>query len=172
MEARPTPSNEHVSRQMRSMPRRNTKPEVALRRELHRMGLRFVLGGHGLAGNPDVVFTRRRIAVFVDGCFWHRCPEHAVQPKSNSEWWAQKLAGNVDRDRRADQCLTDTGWTVVRVWEHEDPIEAACSIYRLWNEHDPRFVPGTQRSTYDPPASPPMLPGSRARELDSNQGSR
>lgn len=108
--------------------RRDTAPEVALRRELHRRGLRFFVDRAPLPGlrrRADLVFPRRRIAVYVDGCFWHRCPVHATDPKNNSEWWAAKLAGNVARDRDTDARLTAAGWTVVRIWEHEDPLVAA-----------------------------------------------
>ena len=108
--------------------RRDTAPEVALRRELHRRGLRFFVDRAPLAGlrrRADLVFPRRRLAVYVDGCFWHRCPVHATDPKNNSEWWAAKLAGNVARDRDTDARLAAGGWTVVRIWEHEDPLVAA-----------------------------------------------
>jgi DNA mismatch endonuclease (patch repair protein) len=73
----------------------------------------------------DLVFPRHRVAVYVDGCFWHRCPDHATFPKNNAEWWAEKLAGNVARDRDTDARLTAAGWTVIRIWEHEDPVRAA-----------------------------------------------
>lgn len=72
-----------------------------------------------------MVFTRWKVAVFVDGCFWHRCPEHATFPRSNQEWWAEKLAGNVSRDRDTDERLVRAGWSVVRVWEHESIENAA-----------------------------------------------
>ncbi len=73
----------------------------------------------------DLVFPRRRVAVYVDGCFWHCCPEHATYPKNNARWWADKLAGNVARDRDTDARLGAAGWLVVRVWEHEDAQVAA-----------------------------------------------
>jgi DNA mismatch endonuclease (patch repair protein) len=114
------------------MPRRDTKPEIALRRELHARGLRFRKEYRALPGRPDVVFTRARLVVFVDGCFWHRCPEHATFPKTNAAWWAAKLEANVARDRRQDQQLVDDGWTVVRVWEHE-AVNASCDrIEATW----------------------------------------
>ena len=78
----------------------------------------------GLRSEADVVFPRERVAVFVDGCFWHSCPDHGVLPKSNREWWEHKLLATVDRDRDADRRLAEGGWTVVRVWEHE-PVAAA-----------------------------------------------
>lgn len=103
--------------------RTDTKPEVALRSELHRRGLRFrkdhpirVEGRRPI--RPDVVFTRARVAVFVDGCFWHRCPKHGNDPRSNSSYWGPKLARNVERDREVNTRLAAAGWRVVRIWEH------------------------------------------------------
>jgi DNA mismatch endonuclease (patch repair protein) len=83
---------------------------------------------HGSRRRADLVFTRARVAVFIDGCFWHGCPAHASAPKSNKEWWAQKLGANVRRDRDTDATLEASGWTVIRVWEHEDPEDAAARI--------------------------------------------
>lgn len=74
---------------------------------------------------PDIVFTRARVAVFVDGCFWHRCPEHGSSPKSNADWWRRKLDANVRRDRTTDEALAEAGWMVLRIWEHEDIATAA-----------------------------------------------
>jgi len=116
------------------MPRRDTGVEVVLRRELHRLGLRFRIHVRTLPGTPDVALTRARVAVFVDGCFWHRCPDHGTSPKNNSAWWAAKLDGNVERDRRKDQQLQDLGWMPVHVWEHEDSVAAAGRIYGIWRE--------------------------------------
>ena len=79
------------------------------------------------------MFTRAKVAVFVDGCFWHRCPQHGTEPKANAAWWKVKLDRNVDRDRETDQVLTAAGWTVIRVWEHEDPIEAARRVVTAVN---------------------------------------
>lgn len=109
-----------MSRQLTS----GTRPEVLLRKELHGRGLRyrvdFSLLAVGLARRrADLVFPRHRVAVFVDGCFWHSCPEHRTSPKSNSSWWGTKLATNVARDRETDNRLVEAGWTVIRVWEHE-----------------------------------------------------
>src|SRR5690606_9690758 len=80
---------------------------------------------------PDIVFPRARVAVFVDGCFWHCCPEHATYPRSNARAWREKLRKNVLRDRETDRLLSDAGWVVVRVWEHEDPAEAADRIQQV-----------------------------------------
>ena len=108
--------------------RRDTKPEVALRRELHRRGLRYFVDRapvKGMRRRADLVFPRRKVAVYVDGCFWHSCPVHATKPRNNAQWWADKLAANVARDRDTDTRLIEEGWRVVRIWEHEDPVVAA-----------------------------------------------
>jgi DNA mismatch endonuclease (patch repair protein) len=97
---------------------RDTKPETALRSALWRRGLRF-RKTTGLRGKPDIVFATARVVVFVDGCFWHRCPEHQTRPASNAAFWDGKLSENVARDRRTDAALEAEGWTVVRIWEHE-----------------------------------------------------
>jgi DNA mismatch endonuclease (patch repair protein) len=129
---RPAPLSATVSAQMSRMPRASTAPELMLRRELHRRGVRFRVNLKELPGRPDIAFTRARIAVFVDGCFWHRCPEHGTLPKNNREWWLAKLDRNVERDREKDTLLREAGWTVVHLWEHEDPIAAADRVERLW----------------------------------------
>ncbi|MGY0502635.1 very short patch repair endonuclease [Nocardia sp. FBN12] len=123
-----------TSARMSKQRRVNTNPELALRRELHRAGLRYFVDRPPIKGQrrrADVVFPRLRIAVYVDGCFWHRCPDHATDPKNNAQWWAEKLAANVARDRATDAALTAAGWQVVRVWEHEDPHAAAEQITAL-----------------------------------------
>jgi len=116
---------------MRANRRRDTGPELALRRELHRRGLRFRVD-HGavetIRCRVDIAFTRARVAVFVDGCFWHQCPAHSNLPRANRDWWAQKLASNVARDRRNDLELEAAGWRVLRVWEHEPANSAADRI--------------------------------------------
>ena len=118
---------------MSRMPTRDSGPEVALRRELHRRGLRFRVNVKGLPGRPDVALTRARVAVFVDGCFWHACPEHGVLPKANRQWWREKLETNVERDRRNDRLLQELGWLPLHVWEHDEIGEAADCIERLWS---------------------------------------
>ncbi|WP_280424866.1 very short patch repair endonuclease [Nocardia carnea] len=128
----PAPLNEGRSRNMRANRRSDTKPEVALRTQLHRMGyryrkdLRLDLGSAKV--RPDVVFTARKVAVFVDGCFWHVCPEHGRMPTTNDWYWAPKLRRNMDRDRIANAALTEAGWTVVRIWEHEDRDTAVATV--------------------------------------------
>jgi DNA mismatch endonuclease (patch repair protein) len=116
---------------MQRVPRRDTKPELALRRELHSRGLRYrtsVRPLEGLRCQADVVFTRAKVACFVDSCHWHACPEHLRLPKTNTEWWAQKLAWTYERDERNNRVLTEAGWTIIRIWEHEDPAVAADRI--------------------------------------------
>ena len=114
---------------MRANRRTDTKPELALRRALHSRGYRYRkdyrldLDG-GKRVRPDIAFTARRVAVFVDGCFWHCCPDHGSKPAVNVGYWNPKLRRNVERDRAADTALQAAGWAVVRVWEHE-PIETA-----------------------------------------------
>ncbi|MFI1914720.1 very short patch repair endonuclease [Nocardia sp. NPDC020380] len=130
MSARPG-TDAATSARMAKQRRVGTKPELELRRELHRRGARFFVDRAPLPGlrrRADIVFPRRKVAVYVDGCFWHSCPDHATHPKNNAEWWAAKLAGNVARDRDTDLRLTEAGWTVVRVWEHEGVATAADSV--------------------------------------------
>ncbi len=120
-----------VSARMSRQVTRDTAPELALRRELHRRGFRF-RKEWAVPGMPrrrmDIAFTRKRVAVFVDGCFWHSCPMHATAPRANGAWWSAKLNQNVIRDRATDDHLTELGWLVVRVWEHEAPDVAADRI--------------------------------------------
>lgn len=107
---------------------RDTAPEMALRRALHAAGARYRVHRRPLAEmrvTADIVFTKAKVAVFVDGCFWHCCPIHGTRPKTNAGWWAAKLDRNVERDREADRRLASNGWTVIRVWEHEIADEAA-----------------------------------------------
>jgi DNA mismatch endonuclease (patch repair protein) len=115
--------NPTVSAQMSRMPRAATGPEMALRRGLHRAGLRYRVNVRGLPGTPDIVFTKARIAVFVDGCYWHLCPRHACIPKTNTEWWLAKFEENRARDRRKDAALRKDGWLPLHVWEHQDVDE-------------------------------------------------
>jgi DNA mismatch endonuclease (patch repair protein) len=106
---------------------RDTPGEVALRKRLYERGLRYRIDHPlpGLRRRGDIVFPRDRLAVFVDGCFWHACPEHASWPKQNGDWWREKILGNVARDRDTDRRLAEIGWAVVRIWEHEDSEDAA-----------------------------------------------
>ncbi|MFI5842877.1 very short patch repair endonuclease [Catenuloplanes sp. NPDC051500] len=128
----PRPINEGRSRNMQAIRRTDTKPEIQLRAALHRRGYRFRkdlrIDFEGVRVRPDIVFTRRRLAVFVDGCFWHVCPIHGRQPTVNDWYWAPKLRRTMERDRAANTALEAVGWSVVRVWEHEAVNEAADRI--------------------------------------------
>ena len=128
----PAPLNDGVSAQMQRMPRASTGPEILIRRELHRRGLRFRINHPRLPGRPDIAFTAARIAVFIDGCFWHSCPEHGVLPRNNRDWWRAKLERNVQRDREKDAQLELIGWTVMHVWEHEGASTAVDTIEQMW----------------------------------------
>lgn len=121
-------TDDATRRRMSRQRRRDTEPERLLRSLLHRMGLRFRIHRRpvpGLRREADLVFGRARVAVFVDGCFWHRCPDHGTSPKANGGWWDAKLAANAARDEDTDRKLAEAGWMVVRVWEHESPEVAA-----------------------------------------------
>lgn len=134
MSGYPQPSTPAVTAVMRGNVRRDTRPELRIRSLLHRLGYRFRKDFAIVAGEirvrPDIVFTRRRVAVFVDGCYWHRCVEHGTEPRANAGYWRAKLDGNVDRDRRVTTALRAAGWIVLRVWEHEAPEDAVAQIRR------------------------------------------
>jgi DNA mismatch endonuclease (patch repair protein) len=109
----------------------DTRPELAIRSMLHAAGLRYRVNFapiQGLRCRPDVVFTRAKVAVFVDGCFWHACPTHGTRPKTNQTYWDDKIARNVARDRRNDAAFAEAGWRVIRVWEHESADDGARAI--------------------------------------------
>src|SRR5262245_29901703 len=125
MSEHPKPKSEVVSAQMRRMPRSSTGPEIALRKAMHARGIRLWLHPRELPGRPDIVLPAARLAIFVDGCFWHGCPEHGVLPKNNREWWRAKLAANQERDARKDAELRMAGWLPVHFWEHTDMGKAA-----------------------------------------------
>lgn len=134
----PQPASAHVRSRMRTQRRHNTVPELELRKRLFAMGLRYRVGIKVPGNNRrtiDIAFPRAKIAVFVDGCFWHRCPDHSVKVKNNDAWWDEKLNANVARDRSTDSALEQQGWHVIRVWEHEDMNEAAARVRRALVEH-------------------------------------
>lgn len=116
---------------MRSNRGRDTGPELALRSAVHALGLRYRVSARPLREvrrTADLVFPRARVAVFLDGCFWHGCPDHHTVAATNAAFWAQKVESNRARDRDTDRRLADAGWASIRVWEHEDPVEAAQRI--------------------------------------------
>jgi DNA mismatch endonuclease (patch repair protein) len=127
----PAASSPAARATMRANRRRDTAPERSIRSSLHRSGLRFrkhVRPVPSLRCLPDIVFTRDRLVVFIDGCFWHGCEAHCRLPRTNREYWESKIGRNVARDRRNDERLADAGWAVVRCWEHEDTEAAAARI--------------------------------------------
>jgi DNA mismatch endonuclease (patch repair protein) len=124
-------SSEAARSIMRSNKRRDTRPELLVRRLLHAQGLRYRVDHRVVQksrSRADIAFTRQRIAVFIDGCFWHSCPEHLHLPKANADYWVVKLARNVERDAEVTALLRDLGWTVLRFWEHVPAEEAAAEI--------------------------------------------
>jgi DNA mismatch endonuclease (patch repair protein) len=120
----PEPTSAAATKIGKANKRVDTKAEVRLRSALHAMGLRFrkdlLIRAGKVRTHPDIVFTKAKVAVFVDGCFWHMCPEHGTVPKSNAGYWVPKLQNNVARDQRVTAALEAEGWTVLRIWEHED----------------------------------------------------
>ena len=148
----PAASSPGRSANMRAIRRTDTKPELALRQALHRMGYRFRkdyrldLDG-GARVRPDIAFTARKVAIFVDGCFWHACPDHGSKPSVNQGYWTPKLARNVARDRAADAALELAGWQVIRLWEHVPLGDAVTAVVTALG---PRQPPGARRA---PPAT-------------------
>jgi DNA mismatch endonuclease (patch repair protein) len=136
---------------MQSNRRSGTKPERALASELHRRGRRFRRDVYwkdedaGVRTYIDIVFTARCVAVYVDGCAWHGCLEHPFAPKTNSAYWASKIDRNAARDRRIDAALRKAGWTVLRVWEHEDVVPAADRVEAALREARTVDRPGLAR---------------------------
>ncbi len=129
----PEASSALIRQRMRTTKRRDTKPERILRSELHRRGLRFAVDRpiDGTRRRADIVFRGPRVAVYVDGCYWHNCPIHGTMPKENRSWWEQKFEANRLRDADTDARLAQAGWRVLRFWEHDDPAEAAEKVVAL-----------------------------------------
>lgn len=135
----PEPTSKEATKIGRANRRAETEPERRLRSRLHRCGLRFRKDYFVRTGavrvHIDVAFPRRQVAVFVDGCFWHGCPEHGSTPSRNRDYWVPKLRANLERDHRVDGALSDAGWLVIRVWEHEDPVVAADRVAEVLSQH-------------------------------------
>jgi DNA mismatch endonuclease (patch repair protein) len=124
-------TSDATRRVMRANKRRDTEPELAVRRSLHARGFRYQVDLRVVKetrSRADIAFTRQRIAVFIDGCFWHGCPQHVFVPKVNADYWVPKLARNVARDPEVTRLLRDLGRTVLRFWEHEPAEETAGRI--------------------------------------------
>jgi DNA mismatch endonuclease (patch repair protein) len=130
----PVPSSSGVSGRMSRQRRRDTTPEVSIRQLLHAQGYRYRVAWPipGMRRRTvDIAFTRARVAVLVDGCFWHSCPQHKTSPMANSEWWSEKLEKNRLRDAATTAHLESMGWSVLRIWEHERPADAVTRIVDL-----------------------------------------
>lgn len=127
LEPRPSASSELVRRRMQATRRRDTPGELALRRALHSLGLRYRVDVSlpGTRRRADVAFSKAKVAIFVDGCFWHGCPVHGTWPKANAAWWRAKIEANQKRDRDTDRRLRRAGWRVLRFWEHVNATQAA-----------------------------------------------
>jgi DNA mismatch endonuclease (patch repair protein) len=128
----PRPSSEAVSNAMRGNRKTGSRPEASLRRELHARGLRYrknpsLRTSVGVV-RPDLTFAGPKVAVFVDGCFWHSCPLHGTTPGTNRDYWKPKLRRNRERDRLVTAALIAEGWVVIRVWEHEPLARAAAAV--------------------------------------------
>jgi DNA mismatch endonuclease (patch repair protein) len=122
---------------MRGNRSRDTKPELALRSAVHALGLRYRVSTRPLPEvrrTADLVFRRARVAIFLDGCFWHGCPDHYIGSASNVPYWTKKVSRNRERDQETDRLLAVSGWLSVRVWEHENPEEVAQRISRIVQE--------------------------------------
>lgn len=130
----PWASSGAVRASMQSNKGRDTKPELALRRAVHSLGLRYRVAFRPIKSvrrTADLVFTRAKVAVFMDGCFWHGCPTHHTVAVTNAGFWAEKVRRTRERDLETDRLLAEAGWRVLRVWEHEDPVEAAERVAAL-----------------------------------------
>ncbi|WP_404383543.1 very short patch repair endonuclease [Knoellia locipacati] len=165
MTGRPQASSESVRARLSAQAVRDTKPELALRRELHKRGLRYRVN-FPVPGLPrrtiDIAFTRQKVAVFVDGCFWHGCPDHSVPAKANAEWWVAKLQANVERDLGTSQFLENQGWRVLRLWEHDlrDEVSTAAQggrVVDLWSNR----LEAPRGAATDSPGRPPRGRDSR-----------
>ena len=123
----PEPRDEHVRKRFRGQRVRDTKPELAVRSAVHAAGLRYRVDTRpepDLRVRADLVFRSAKVVVFVDGCFWHGCPQHFIPPKNNADWWREKILANQARDARYRAALSGRGWLVVSLWEHEAPTDA------------------------------------------------
>jgi DNA mismatch endonuclease (patch repair protein) len=155
----PHSSSAGRSANMRANRRTDTKPELALRRALHHLGYRYrkdyrldLDGGRRV--RPDIAFTARKVAIFVDGCFWHACPDHGSKPRNNEWYWGPKLSRNVERDRANDAALALAGWSVIRLWEHMPLDEALAAVVTTLGPRRPAPLPRPAPLSAEDPVSP------------------
>lgn len=143
------PSSAAVSQRMSRHPRRDSQPELAVRRLLHKAGVRYRIQVRvpGMRRRTiDIAFPRWKLAVFVDGCFWHGCPTHRSYPVANTDFWRKKIDGNVSRDAETTRHLAATGWVVVRVWEHEAAAAAAAQVLLMLELRKAEVPPARRRT--------------------------
>ena len=125
------PVSDETSYRMSRIRSRDTQPELRLRSMLHALGYRYRVNARpdkNMRYTADLLFTRARVAVFIDGCFWHGCPEHFIMPKTRTAFWQAKIENNMARDALATELLEDAGWTVVRIWEHASTEDAVAAV--------------------------------------------
>lgn len=146
---KPNPTSDSVRQRMRNTAQRDNAVELAVRSALHRLGFRFRIHQRVVPGTKrtvDILLPRHRLAVFVNGCFWHGCPIHATWPKRNAEFWRIKIEANRERDADTDRRLQQAGWRVIRIWEHEQPNEAALRVAELIRAGDTSRTPNAKKS--------------------------
>jgi DNA mismatch endonuclease (patch repair protein) len=156
---------------MRANRSRDTKPELALRSATHRLGLRYRVDTaplEGLRRRADLVFPKAKVAVFSDGCYWHGCPDHHRPAQRNREFWREKITKNRERDQSTDEALTTAGWFVIRVWEHEDPVEAAKRIADAVRARALAPLPAAATTGHSPAAADPDGKGRQALRTGSS----
>ncbi|MBI5559016.1 MAG: very short patch repair endonuclease [Deltaproteobacteria bacterium] len=144
MSKRPSPSSPQVSLNMKKVRIRDTGPEMAVRRLLYAKGLRYRVNYKPKSpklgrSTIDIAFPGKRLAIFIDGCFWHNCPEHGEIPKANRKWWGKKFAENAERDEKVSKALIEGGWRVKRFWSHETP-ENICKLIQETIKDSPNLI--------------------------------
>lgn len=139
---RPQSSSSQATERMQRQKERDTAPELRIRQLLHAAGFRYRLHRPvpGTRRQIDIALARFRVAVFIDGCFWHSCPAHGTTPRANGAWWRDKLAQNRARDADTDRRLADAGWTSIRIWEHQDPHDAVNALIATLGRSGARTV--------------------------------
>ncbi len=161
---RPAPASSETSRRLAKVKQKSTAAEIALRREMYRIGLRYRVN-YQVSARPrrvaDIAFPGRKVAVFVDGCFWHGCPQHATWPKHNADFWRQKIEANRLRDLDTNQRLCSNGWVVLRFWSHTSPADAASAIAKVIADIDATSRPsGAEAAIKKSAGIPTEIPSS------------
>ena len=168
MTVRPAPSSTAASRRMRITRRRDTPGELAIRSRLHNLGYRFRVDVSPIAGRrsrADIVFPRRQLAVYIDGCFWHGCPDHGTWPKANADWWRSKIEANRQRDQTTDAEMLVFGWRVVRIWTHESSDSATQRVIDALRQANSTKRPEPKLERPDQPSERRDAPVNRLFEV-------